>query len=282
MADVTNQPGITVTANAPAPTATVGAFNISNFRAQIDSFGGIMKNNLFRVEITPPSFLSSTGITNQILTFYCEATNLPGVRINTTDIRRYGVGPREKMPVNHSFDDLNLNIIADSQGYMLRFFRDWTRGIVEYVTEGSMDSPPDQVPNRAMNAIPYYMNYKQNYEAQVTVVVFDATGQTEAFSLSLLHAFPTDVGDISLGWGQTDQLMTIPIRFSFMDVAYTDPNPGAASPQATGLSLFQTFEKGVTAAQAIIPILQKPTNLGGLINQVTTTSNVLGNLFGSL
>lgn len=275
---VANLGQVTVSATAAAVQPAVGAFNIANFRSVIDSYGGIMRNNLFRVEIIPPTFMNSTGITNQTLTFFCEATNLPGVRINTHQVRRYGVGPKEHMPMNHAFDSLSLNIIADAQGNMLRFFRDWTRAIIEYGNEGDPGSVPSETPNRGMTALPYYVNYKQNYESQVTIVVFSPDGQSESFSMSLLHAFPTDIGDISLSWGSTDQLMTIPVRFSFMDAAYADPSPGTYSPQNNGLSIFQTFVKGVTATQSILAVLKKPQNIGDIVNSVTTTSNAIGGL----
>jgi hypothetical protein len=223
--------------------------------------------------------MNTTGINTQTLTFFCEGTNLPGVRINTAQVRRYGVGPKEHMPMNHAFDSLSLNIIADAQGNMLRFFRDWTRSIVEYANENGPGDPASTTPNRGMNtALPYYVNYKQNYEAQVTIVIFSPDGQSEAFSMSLIHAFPTDLGDISLNWGSTDQLMTIPVRFSFMDVAYADPAPGSYAAQGNGLSLFQTFVKGVTATQSILAVIKKPQNIGDIVNSVTTTSRAIGGL----
>lgn len=205
--------------NVITSLGTASKFDISAFRSQLDNFGGIARPSLFRVLITVPSFMSGI-VTTQNLSFFCQATTLPGVRIASKPVQRYGIGPLEKMPVGFEFDDLALNFIADANGNILNFFKDWSRSIVEYSSEGVPSSVPSNANKGMSGALPYYVNYKQQYQTQIDIITYAPTSQ-QGYSVSLLGAFPVDIGDVVLNWGQQDSLMLVPIRFSFIDMAWS-------------------------------------------------------------
>lgn len=200
-------------------------FDIGTFRSHLDDFGGPARPSLFRVQINLPGFLNRSNITTRSLTFFCQSTTLPGVRLASKQVQRYGIGPLEKMPIGFEFDDLSLTFIADADGNILNFFKDWTRSIVEYSSEGVPGSIPSNR-NPGMNSMPYYVNYKNTYQTQVDIITY-APDSTEGYAVSLLGAFPVDIGDVVLNWGAQDQIMLIPVRFSFIDSAWTG-NPSSA------------------------------------------------------
>lgn len=191
-------------------------FDVSNFRSTIDRFGGPAKNNLFQVQIAIPQFLQSQ-LDTATLTFFCLATTLPGVRIASKGVQRYGIGPMEKMPIGFEFNDLQIQLIGDSNGTIQNFWTAWTRSIVEYSSEGNPGSPPKNTNVGMSGALPYYLNYKSNYETQVSVITYAPT-QAEGYSETLLGAYPVDIGDVQLNWGNNDQLMLIPVSLNFRDV----------------------------------------------------------------
>lgn len=217
---------------------TVVNFDISAFRATVDAFGGIARPSLFRAEIVIPSYLRNFDMSTEALTFWCMATTIPGVRIASRQVQRYGIGPLEKMPVGFEFDDIQLVFLGDMNCNILNFFKDWTRSVIEYSSEGVPSSIPNS-PNFGMpTAKPYYLNYKTNYQTQVGVATFDSTGLDRTYNMELLGAFPIDIGDVILNWGAIDQVMQIPVRMSFIDAAFVFDQVRFETPSAL---LFQEF-----------------------------------------
>lgn len=193
-------------------------FNISNFKSQ--QIDGILRNNKFLVEIPIPRTLQTMNSsvlrqniqeTQKFLEYYCEATNLPGLALNTNDIRNAGYGPVEKKPYNTTFTDINLIFVSDSSGDNLRFFHQWIKSIQNFdlrnTLSGSVLSTNDQSP--------YELNYKSDYCVDMKIRVYDEQG-AEIVSLTLGEAYPIFVGDIPLNWGDKNNYIRIPVTFTFL------------------------------------------------------------------
>lgn len=256
----------------------VQTFNISNFRSQIDALGGIARTSLYRVEISMPNMQLSGKINSQVLTFLVASVSFPGVNLTTQPVQRYGQGPLEDMPTGFVYGTCEMNILADAEGHVLRFFRDWTRGIVEYQSVKGLENKA--VPNMK----PYHVNYKTQYESQITIVIYDSVG-TPVYKMSLLRAFPTAQTSMFLAWSNQDQIMYVPIRFQFFDVAFENSTetyfPGPSSSYSQ-LSLIEKIYSGGAAIQSIASSLRTPNNLGDVINQLNNTVSgikQLGNIF---
>lgn len=271
-----------VTVIGQRPTQSVGTFNISNFRSRIDSLGGVAKTSLFRVEIPVPFDIEHEGKINaETLSFLVASVNFPGMRITSHPIQRYGQGPSEDMPTGFVTGSCDMNIIGDADGYILRFFKDWMRGIVEFQsTQGGVET------NKTISGMtPFHMNYKKNYETQITIVIYDQSG-SQSYKVTLTKAFPVNLSDMYFSWSNTDQIMYIPIRFSFFDLAFQDAQsgfvPGAKStPQA--ISLIEKIFSGGASIQAIGSVFNTQQNIGDVVNTINNTVagiRGLGKIFG--
>ena len=260
------------------------SFNIQSFRATLPQ--GVARTNLFRVEISKPDILKYqaaqskvTSIDSRLLSFLCSAGTIPGVRLTTTEVRRYGYGPTEKMPMSHAFEDITLYFIADGDGIMLKFFRYWMRGILEYNSEGSIGQV-NKNSGPLGEVSPFFVNYKTDYRSQINIVSYHESGQYIADKVSLLNAYPVDIKDIQLNWADNNQLMLIPVTFTFFD--FEEPSDIDTKfdlqPDQTGLSILQKIYKGITAAQTITSF-KKIENIRDAVQIVRETSKVIKSIF---
>lgn len=192
-------------------------FNIAEFRAKIDSMGVLESSNI-AVEIAFPaasglnSFVGAFASAVQNIRFMAEATNLPGVSLATTEIRRHGYGVIEKKPYVPIFTDLNIVFRNDKQAQLYDLFQTWMKLIVNFDARGSINSVSGVMPGQAV----YEVAYKENYMATIILHVLDNRGG-EPIQIILLEAYPIFLGEIPMSWGAVNDYMKIPVKFTFKD-----------------------------------------------------------------
>lgn len=246
-------------------------FNVADFRSKIDSLGGVGRTTLFRVEIAIPEIVkltNTTKIDSGTLTFLVASVNFPGIRVTTHPVQRYGIGPAEDMPTGFVTGQVSMNILGDAEGNVLKFFRAWTRGIVEYQSaKGNVLNN-----NVSPNMKPFHVNYKQRIETQITISLYDLAGN-QIYRTTLTKAFPQDVSSMYYSWANIDQITYVPVTFSFFDMAFeSNGNEIVRGEQAKveTLSIMERIYSGGAAFQAL-------NNYGGPINNVTQIVNAINN-----
>jgi hypothetical protein len=188
------------------------SFNVQNFVSRINEAGGLVQNNKFRLTITPPTILSSSQKYNEdtkasitsgarTLEYFCASASIPGVNLNTHEIRRYGYGPMEKRPYSVSFADATFNIYFDAKRKNYDFFQTWVSSIMDYDVNNSTNSK-------------FLLEYKSEYRSTIDLEVFDNSGFIVAHYV-MDEAFPISIGDIPLNWGDTNSIIKIPVTFTF-------------------------------------------------------------------
>jgi hypothetical protein len=188
------------------------SFNVQNFLSKVNEAGGLVQNNKFALTITPPPIFKSTSNYNEDvkakledgaknLVYFCSSASIPGVTLNTHEIRRYGYGPNEKRPYTVSFSDATFNIYFDSKRKNYDFFQTWISSIMDYDVNNSTNSK-------------FLLEYKSEYHSTVDLLVHDNTG-TEIAHYVMDEAFPISIGDIPLNWGDTNSIIRIPVTFTF-------------------------------------------------------------------
>jgi hypothetical protein len=174
------------------------------------------------------------SILPNLLAFYATATNLPGVKIQTQDVRRYGYGANEEKPVVPIFDGIDLVFFGDQQGGVLNYFQQWINYIVFF------DSSHGFTSTSASGSQPYELQYKQNYATGATIELISPAGTIET-TVTFNQAFPTFIKDVQLDWEDNKSVMKIPIHFSFYDYFQVSGNSmgvvGSSSPLGSAASL---------------------------------------------
>ena len=188
-------------------------FNIDEFTSRVKDAGGLTRNNKFRLVVTPPQIL--TGIApnrrdaalqqmishSKYLEFFCYSTSIPGLALNTHQYQRYTYGPAEKRPVNVMFRDITLSLYYDNQRRNYSFFKLWIESIFTHDARNSIDDL-------------FIVDYKENYASTLELFVYNDSGILIG-KYVMTEAFPIAIGDMPVNWGDTNNLLKIPVTFTF-------------------------------------------------------------------
>lgn len=291
-----------------AKPAEVG-FNLNEFKAAIAKNQGIAKTSTFLVNIIPNfhnhlnvnqkasitrASLQSTGQ----LTFFCSATNLPGLTLETSSTRRYGIGPEFKIPVSFSYPNLNLVFYGDNNGNVLKYFTFWLNNIVLHNTQYPLNSDniiPEGDPfikglnvtpvnfregpgSGKTGTAPFEFKYPSETSCIIEISMFDPDArrfETRTF----LDAYPVAVGDVRLSWADHDTFMTIPVQINYSRYYTTYDYPPTSKGVAGDLTLLQKLIKVGTVAQTLSTV-KKPRSVADMINLTNNASIAGGGLRG--
>lgn len=196
------------------------SFNISRFRSSIEK-NGILRNNKFRMLIYAPKALSETRVAGQAglidtaryIELWAESTNVPGIAVNTNNLRRYGYGIQEKRPFDTVTNDLNVSFLGDAKGSIWTYFQQWIKLISNY--EDSQGMRGERNTGLTPGHKPYELSYKEDYATSAEIHVFTEDGKSAPIKVILQEIFPIMLGDIQLNWGDTNNIMRVPVTFAY-------------------------------------------------------------------
>lgn len=254
----------------------VGLFNknnktpnskINNFQAELRK-NGIARTNLFEVVITPPIVLSGNKTADKI-SLYAEGAQLPGRSINTGDLKRYGVGPSEKIPYAMSFNDLTLSFIGDGQGEIYKFFYNWMQGIVR--GDSSASTYGSEIDKNGKTA--FEVEFKENYAVIVDIFTFNEVGEP-ILNARLYDAFPINVPEVSLNWSDGG-MMQFSATFAYFQTELMNSET-AIKTSASNIKELSTLQKLVKIGTAVqtIASLKKPSSIQAAIASASSVKNV--------
>lgn len=180
-------------------------FNINEFKSNIDVNGGLLKNNRFAVLLTKPNVIPPTYTDLTALRFYAESASIPGMALQSAELRREGIGNLEKTPWGAAFTDLNVSFRIDQKTKVWNFFQVWMNSIYDY----NMD-----VEGRPRTY--FELAYKDNYVTHLTIFVYNEidSGKKEVIAIDFIDAFPISISDMQMNWGNAD-IMKLNVTFNF-------------------------------------------------------------------
>jgi hypothetical protein len=153
--------------------------NIADFKSKLA--GGGARANQFKVTCPFPGY-SQVGGEIEIKSFLCSGAELPASTVSnvTIDFRGRAInfaGERE-------YAAMGLTIINDTDFKLRNAFERWQNGINNHTDNGGLTNPAD-------------------YMVDVFVDQLDRNGETIK-SYTLRSAYPDSVGNITLGYGETE------------------------------------------------------------------------------
>jgi hypothetical protein len=193
----------------------MGAGSIAQFRAALLR-RGFLPGNRHLVTIPVPRVLQGLGgemaQVAQDLRFAVEATNIPGVSIATSEVRRYGYGNVEKKPTSTVFNDLTMSVQVDRRGLAWRFFQVWASGVVNFDASSSYTAASGLSAGQVVGEVAY----KDDYAVDVGITLFDQDDRP-AIDVVLRDAWPLFVGDVQSNWADTNSMQRLPVTWTFFD-----------------------------------------------------------------
>lgn len=208
-----------------------------------------------------------------------EGYNVPGPAIQTTDVRRYGVGPVSRMPVgNVNTNVVTLNFVADQDGLYYQYFVAWMDSIVHF--SGRRQSAI-HVPNKWGNHF-YEVSYHNEYAVDLSLYEMNQTYDT-IIETTLVDAYPVSIQDKQMNWGNSG-MVTFNIEFAYQ-VADTNinklTNKGMLPPppNANRSSLIGNLIKAGNAVQ-LLSSIKKSGGIKGAAGIIGAGAAILGTVGG--
>lgn len=245
--------------------------DLNNFLGTVSKLKGFTRPAYYYIEITPPYLMREEVENARTISFLCESANLPGVSLATSDIRRYGYGPVERKPYAPIFVDTTMTFLADASGLVQKFFYKWMNGIVKF--DEMPFGPIGQAGARSI--APFEVNYKEQYASDILITTVDEANN-DIINVRFREAYPIFMGDINLGWGDTDSISRLPITFTFFNWKVEKLNINQIQTTRSP-GLIQNLLKVGTAIQTLATI-RKPNNVADVLNVVNNAKIVLGGL----
>lgn len=181
------------------------AFSPDLFKQHFAKHNDFAKASKFRVMVLR-SNLNDTVDTENVrgLSFQCEATELPGFSINTSEAKIYG--PVYQIATTPVYTDLNLTFICAADMWEKKYFDDWMQKIVPTGYASVEEESP-------------HVEYRENYLSTLIIDQFNEF-TTESGSLQIPYrvvvhdAFPTAIAPLPLNWGE-DGVHRLSITFKY-------------------------------------------------------------------
>jgi hypothetical protein len=208
-------------------------FNIESFKASL-SQDGYLQNNKYEVVIAPPLLLSAkiaqgkfsfsnSWTTANKMRFRVDTIKAPGIQILSADNAKYGVGPTQKYPFNAQFSEIGLSIISDSRGDLWQFWYEWLREVYGFTSDDSVLGLVSNLANAFGFSLPfgigsqqYGAGYKDDYAAFIQIYIYNNVGEVVQ-TINLYDAFPTNMNEVQLNWGDSGQALRLGISLSFKE-----------------------------------------------------------------
>lgn len=188
------------------------AFSINEFKSVVASNNGFLKDNKFVVGIARPRGLpsnlyndtsSSSNDALRMLEFYAESVSVPGISLQTSEVRRQGIGNLEKMPWGAAVTDADISFRIDKKSKTWNFFYTWMSTIYDFNMSESPNHPTTL----------FELGYKNDYSTTISLFVFDDNGNL-VIEIDLIDAFPLSISDMSLNWGSAN-IIKLNVKFNY-------------------------------------------------------------------
>jgi hypothetical protein len=253
-------------------TGADSPFNVNKFIGKLQERNSLFRPSRYLVEVSPPAWAEGEDVeTAQDIAFFAEQVNLPGVSLIPADIRKQSIGPFDRRPSQAIMPDLTLSIMLDSNGRNLEFFQKWVSNVVNFNISGGEHAA---VGNAGFGEL----YYRDNYITTITIKTYDVAAR-EIVTMTFYECWPTQLGDVQLGWNQTDQMAILPVNFSIRSWS-TSRAAAPAGSEPRQMGGFEQLIRIGTAAKALKSSLKKPRNVGDIINVVSNAQTFLGSFGG--
>tara|TARA_B110000503_G_C7109055_1_gene397271 strand:- start:4 stop:795 length:792 start_codon:yes stop_codon:yes gene_type:complete len=223
------------------------AFSISDFKTQMDRFGGPSRSSLFEVSIINFPTNTSSADTRD-LTFFCKNVAIPGITIGMASYEAVAQ-QRRMMPTSLNPEPVQAIFMLDSDAQILSFFHSWAQRIVNYSTAGGKFAEVDGM-------LPFEIGYKDEYACRVVIKHYSNDYlETGRFYETILDgAFPGMMGDVDLAWENNDSIAVLPVSFQYDRIQFAGERIGSPTSR---------FNRG----NGLLGLIQDIGNFGQLIGQ---------------
>lgn len=185
---------------------------INSFISEVKT-RGLARTNRYSVEIPFPTG-GNEG--SRLASLFCDAAQLPGINIATTQQRIYG--ENRDFPYERSYDPLNLSFYVDTEMQTKLLFDNWINLVIN--------------PNSKVT------QYYRSYVRDIKIRVLDISETSPKYTISLYECYPKTVSPIQMDASSKDVMkINVSLQYKYFTVDETKP---AADVSSVGGSFYAT------------------------------------------
>jgi len=243
------------------------AFNISQFKGQLNQFGGAARANIFEVQvINPPTFGTKVNATN--FHFFCQTATVPGIALET-QMYMPVAGRPVQFPTGVVPTSFNSVFLMDSEHQLLTFFHRWIQQVVNYGVGGGKFSSIQSRTGGTM--LPFEIGYMSDYAADIIIKHYTTdSNENKYYETKLQNAYPVAIGDIDLAWETNDSYLTLPVSFAYEQIVYAGEELGNP---LSGLGRGAGFLDALGAIAGFVGTVQQTVKQGTKFDSVQDAVN---------
>lgn len=253
------------------------AFNINQFKAELDKRGGAAMPSLFEVIIIPISngpaeINSDTRLDTGMFSFFCSSVNIPGININTAAYIASGA-LTTSFPTQVINQPINSVFMVDSDHQVMNFFYNWMQKIINHGA-----SNPNAF-NEVDGMLPYELGYKDEYATDILIRHYSTESfDNKYYEIQLHNAFPITAGDLNLAWENNNSFLTMPVAFSYDKISYSSTRSGTPANRAERAKTGTLLDR-ISAVAGLSSVLSQTLNEGSpvtiqdAINRISRVRN---------
>ena len=157
-----------------------------------------------------------SGLTNRYLDFFCEATAIPAVRMDTALAAGHEfMGITREQPTAMIFDKpFEITVVENSNFSVYKDMRDW----INLTTQNA-----NQVSGVFGGGRNQRMNYYETFTSDMELIKLengnsilpDLDGYKEVLRVRFINAYPIEIGAVALGSDMTDNLTKFTVSFTY-------------------------------------------------------------------
>ena len=191
--------------------------SIQNFLAEVKG-DGLMRNTRFSVWFSLPTIFADKGLPGaesiRKILLFCEAANLPGITLSTTQARTFG--EFREMPYEKLFQNTVLSFYVDNSMKIKEMFDAWILNI--------------QDPNNRS------FSYYNDYVTDLTIKVGDVSNKSR-YAVTLRECYPQAISPIQMSLAGRD-VIKLDVTFVYRNwisipdnTSLDEPPPAPPAPE---------------------------------------------------
>ena len=257
-----------------------GKFNIGTFKGQMTKANGLARANRYMVTIRPgPNFWGLGNDAIGPLRFFCDNVNIPGASIIPIDHKRQGIGPFDRRASAIVPAEISASFMLDARGRNLQFFQDWISNTVY------MGPKNNNIATHVSDAGLAFgeMRYRSEYICEMDIETYDMAAN-KINTLTAYEVWPSQLGDVTLGWAQNDEVARVTINFQLQRwVTENHQLPEGTADESHSNRQLSPMEQLLRIGQSAVALKsswKKPRNVGDVINIASNAQTFLGSFGG--
>ena len=171
---------------------------LKNFRATFNKLGGWARTNHFRVITLSPGGGDAVNMSTM-----CIQCTIPGISIETTDIREHG--PMRTIPFSVSHEDITLVYRCTAKHPEYKYWHDWASKVVDHSGE---------------KANHMKLGYYDDFTSSMRIEQLDTKFKT-VLTVEVYEAYPTSVSSIQLNTDERDSIEQLTVTIAHRGWKYS-------------------------------------------------------------